>query len=176
MRFRRTVLAALIAVTAFAATLGTADAADDGSFYRLTSGTVVCAPADIALGDPSSVDVNYPAGATLSVEVDFGGGFGGPGDFSFVLNPAGASGVVGFFGFGINLPSPSSVTLRVTLSVGGTPTYQQTFTFTCPNAVPPDTTEAGTLEIVSETTFPFADPPAATDPATAIVAQPTTTG
>jgi hypothetical protein len=84
--------------------------------------------------------------------------------------------VVGFFGFGINLPSPSSVTLRVTLSVGGTPTYQQTFTFTCPSAVDPDTTEAGTLEIVSETTFPFADPPSATDPATAIVAQPTTTG
>lgn len=178
MRTRRIALAAVIAVAAFGATLGTADAADDGYFYRLTSGTVSCTAAgSIGLGSPSSVDVSYPAGATMTVQFDTGGGFGSETDVTSSLNPAGASGTTTFFNAGIAIPPPATIGLRWTLSVGGTPTFRQTVNMVCPFAVPPvPGTETGTLEFVSEETFPTADPPTAPQPATAVEAQPRTTG
>jgi len=181
MRTRRIALAAVIAVAAFGATLGTADAADDGYFYRLTSGTVTCTAGSIGLGSPSSVDVSYPGGATMTVQIDSGGGFGSEIDITSSLNPTGASETTTFFGASIGVTPPATIGLRWTLSVGGTPTFRQTVNVICPNAVPPDPgVEPGTLELVSEETFPTADPPAdppaGSGPATAIEAQPRTTG
>jgi hypothetical protein len=111
----------------------------------------------------------------MTVEFDLGSGFGSEQDVTASLNPAGASGITTFFNAGAAIAPPDTIGLRWTLSVGGTPTYQQTVTIDCPNAVPSGT-ETGTLQLVSENVFATADPPAGTDPATAIVAQPTTTG
>jgi hypothetical protein len=179
MKTPRIALAAVLAVAAATAALATpAAAADDGILYRLTSGNVQCTDSGPFMNPPgSTVEANYPAGTTLLEALDTGSGFGADDDISFALDAGGQSGIVEFFGFGISLAPPSSVTLRLTLIVGGTPTYQQTFSFTCPNAVPDDVTEAGTLTIISENTFPFDEPPATgSEPAAAIEAQPRTTG
>ena len=184
---RRPRLRALVIVTVAIAGLAAplavgspASAADDGYLYRVGDGGAVCTPTSISLGAASPVDANYPASITATNEFGDGvGGFGAPTDVSSSLNPAGNVGTEGFYGAGIGIVPPGTMVIRVTLLLGGTPTYQQVVQVNCPNAVVGPNV-AGVFSVVSEDLFPTADPPTTGPPTPAgpvpVVAQSTTTG
>jgi hypothetical protein len=161
-----------VGALALLGTTAPAGAADDGVLYRHTSATAQCSDfmgGYVALGSPSSVTANYPAGATLGLEIDASGTGSGldgsPSDVSFALNPAGESGTVTTPGFGGTAPTfPRTLLFRFTLSVGGVPTYQQTVSVTCESDAGP-----GSVEILGENLFETSDAPAA-DPAAVIEA------
>jgi len=159
----------LLAATLFFAV--PARAADDGYLVQITSATINC-PLGTSVEFVGPVNVNYPAGAALYSELDdTGSGFDIPVNISGLLVPGGFSGIGSTGPVSVAQTPATGVTFRITLTVGGNPTYRQTFSVTCG--------EPSTLTILGEDFFPTADPPPTIPDAPvigAVVATPNVTG